>query len=193
MGARCSCDSLTDARKQLSPQEEVDTFKKFYKDVMLQQLRKEGKKDNLEHTFGLLGGENDSVVTREEMIRYLKRHKYSGNGNTLFDLIDLDNEGRISKEEFASLTKVDFLKHGPIRMFKSWLHQAYTSSDEAWKAIDVDHDHFITPAELEKVLRDIGYPGDAHVVFFCLDEDQDGFVTLSEFKHLMGRQSRKIS
>eukprot|EP00913_Durusdinium_trenchii_P004057 g3759.t1 len=67
---------------------------------MLAEARKKGK-NGITGAFEELGGGNDGQVTREEMVRYLTRHDYPGDANALFDLVDIDNEGLISKTEFG--------------------------------------------------------------------------------------------
>ncbi|CAE7938322.1 hypothetical protein AK812_SmicGene38879 [Symbiodinium microadriaticum] len=169
------------------PVQELNTFKQFYKDTMLVQARKHGKTGGIQGAFEELGGGNDGQVTREEMVKYLTKNNYPGDANALFDLVDVDNEGLITKAEFGQMTELDFIKKGPVRAFKNFLCKKFGKIEEAFKKLDTTHDKEIDSKEFVASVENLGYEGDADIMFQLLDEDKDGKVTLGELKKLLGK------
>lgn len=186
MGAACtSCERCK--IKVGDPVQELNTFKQFYKDTMLVQARKHGKTGGIQGAFEELGGGNDGQVTREEMVKYLTKNNYPGDANALFDLVDVDNEGLITKAEFGQMTELDFIKKGPVRAFKNFLCKKFGKIEEAFKKLDTTHDKEIDSKEFVASVENLGYEGDADIMFQLLDEDKDGKVTLGELKKLLGK------
>mmetsp|Transcript_26904 Transcript_26904/g.48618 ORF Transcript_26904/g.48618 Transcript_26904/m.48618 type:complete len:209 (-) Transcript_26904:192-818(-) len=191
MGAACSdCIKGEPAKKIIDPVEELNIFKKFYNDTILHEAKKKGK-SGLKGAFDELGGGNDGQVTREEMMKYLTRNNYPGDASGLFDLVDVDNEGLVTKAEFGAITKSDFIKQGPVRAFKSFLMKKFKSLDDAFATLDQSQDNHIEETEFVTIVEKLGYDGDATIVYRCLDEDRDHDLSLSEMTKMLGSLTQK--
>ncbi|CAE8597033.1 unnamed protein product [Polarella glacialis] len=193
MGAQvCACASLSSAKVNRSPIEELQLFKEYYVTNMMTKGAA-GKKKGLKESFKDMGGGNDGNITREEMVKYLKKNAYPGDASALFDLLDVDNEGLVTTAEFAAITKEDFIKNGPLMAFKHFIMYNFGSVDGAFKKILKEHDDGDAKLEIEeftRCLEALDYKGDPEIVFKCLDEDKDQELTLNEFRAAVGRICR---
>eukprot|EP00930_Biecheleria_cincta_P034988 TRINITY_DN24107_c0_g1_i1.p1 TRINITY_DN24107_c0_g1~~TRINITY_DN24107_c0_g1_i1.p1 ORF type:complete len:208 (-),score=46.19 TRINITY_DN24107_c0_g1_i1:229-852(-) len=189
MGPCASCEK---AKKLGHPKEELDKFKNYYNDVLLNALEKRSQtpEEDMASVFQVLGGGNDRQITREEFLKHLTNHSYPGNSDDLFDIVDVDNEGLLNLEEFKSILTVNFIKHGPVRLFKSFISKKYKTPEQAFDALNVDRNKVLTEEEFCGELEKMRYDGDSGVIFRILDEDNDYQVTLDEFKRLLGKQKR---
>lgn len=190
MGAACDCSK---AAKAKSPEEELKTFHVFVTEKLIPKHSKHGMKD----AFVGLGGGDDDKVTREEMLAKLKGLEYPGSGDNLFDLLDTDNEGFITKAEFVSSAKKDYLETGPLRDFAKFVTTTYGSVDEAFKDMDSgggdkkakgNHDSALSLEEFSTMLTKLKYTKDAAVVYKILDANQDSTVTVNEFKARLNKK-----
>merc|ERR1719378_1218621 len=194
MGA---CDSCAKAAKPggkgLTPEQELTEFHKFVAEKLIQKHSKHGLKE----AFVNLGGGDDDKVERAEMIGKLKSLQYPGNPDFLFDLLDTDNEGFITKTEFTASTKKDYLETGPLRDFSRFVNVTYGSVDDAFKDMDAGdgkdkgkggHDAKLSADEFSAMLAKMKYKGDASVVYKLPYTDQSGSVTVNEFKNRLHKK-----
>eukprot|EP00931_Biecheleriopsis_adriatica_P091736 TRINITY_DN65616_c0_g1_i1.p1 TRINITY_DN65616_c0_g1~~TRINITY_DN65616_c0_g1_i1.p1 ORF type:complete len:224 (+),score=39.43 TRINITY_DN65616_c0_g1_i1:45-674(+) len=199
MGANCS-ELCQDRPPTAHPSKEVEIFKTFYTDVLLPHVEKQGKTPCVETAFNELGGainrgegvEGHGKLTREKLARSLNRLRYPGCPDDIFDIVDVDNEGIITLDEFTQLVEINILKNGHVRVFKSWLSKKYKSPEKAFAKLDFNEDTVLKPVEFAQVMERLKFNGDADVLFRILDADEDQVVTLHEFKALLGKTSRSL-
>jgi len=68
-----------------------------------------------------------------------------------------------------------------LDVFKDFMKSQFKDPKEAFKRLDVNQDKAIEPEEMRKILKDLGFKGDAHKVFEQMDDDKDGLVSWQEF------------
>merc|ERR1719198_2224905 len=132
MGAKC-CSLDKAPPSGLAPEEELKAFHRFVHDKLLANKHSHNA---LKDAFLALGGGDDGKVQRSEMTEKLKALQYPGSPDTLFDLIDADNQGYITQEEFKATTAKDFIEKGPLREFKRFILKEYENLDEAFNQLD---------------------------------------------------------
>jgi len=188
-----NCDSCSKAKKSNNPEQELGVFHHFVTEKLIPKHSKHGLKE----AFVNLGGGDDEKVEREEMIKKLESLQYPGDSNMLFDLLDTDNEGFITKAEFVNSTKKDYLESGPLRDFSRFVNVTYGSIDEAFSKFDSgtgdskkgkSNDSALSLEEFTTVLEKMKYKGDASIIYRLLDKNQDATVTVNEFKERLHKK-----
>lgn len=194
MGAACACSKCDKAAKAPDPhpEQELLKFKSFITDSVKHNSADHDKHQSvLGEFFVKLGGRDDGMIERGEMVSHLTTLGYKGDGNLCFDLFDLDNSDIISKEEFLACTKADFLEAGPLRMMRKFMEKQFPadhydeSLEQAFKTMDYHegkHQDKITKNDFITMLNDLKYGGDANIAYNVLDVGGKHELKFGEFK-----------
>eukprot|EP00928_Gymnodinium_smaydae_P033454 TRINITY_DN23964_c0_g6_i1.p2 TRINITY_DN23964_c0_g6~~TRINITY_DN23964_c0_g6_i1.p2 ORF type:complete len:201 (+),score=29.11 TRINITY_DN23964_c0_g6_i1:32-604(+) len=186
MGAQIGCCTVKNGKEKatLSPAEELKLFSHFVHDAL--PIKGHG----LHAVFNALGGADDDKITRKEFLENLRQYNYPGRASNIFDVIDVDNQNVITKEEFLAITKANFLKRVPIHHFKTFVTKNYGDSETAFNTIDTDHSKCLTEEEFCVELKRLGYDYDPHLIYRLIDKDQSGSITIQEFKRVLDGTKR---
>eukprot|EP00928_Gymnodinium_smaydae_P031958 TRINITY_DN23281_c0_g7_i1.p1 TRINITY_DN23281_c0_g7~~TRINITY_DN23281_c0_g7_i1.p1 ORF type:complete len:184 (-),score=26.80 TRINITY_DN23281_c0_g7_i1:445-996(-) len=175
MGQAAGCCSTVDKRPRcLPPQDELKLFSHFVHDKL------PTKGHGLHGVFDALGGQNDDKITRDEFTSALTNASYPGTPENMFALIDVDNQGIITKDEFCAITKAHFIHDVPMRHFKNFIHTEYSNADKAFVALDVDHDQQLSEKEFCFQMQKLNYDADASIIYKAAT--RRGFVLSTRIK-----------
>lgn len=144
---------------------------------------------NRKDAFKKLGGSDDARIDRDEFEQFLIEELKYGDSKLigqLFDLIDEDQSGYISKGEFEALflnqtAKVVELKDS----LKERLHAKFKSRKEAFNKLGGEDDAQICIEEFQEFMEtEMGHrnAAESRQLFSWIDVDNDGYITKKEFK-----------
>lgn len=174
--------------------------------VMMDGLKALLKKNfkSKKEAFDKLGGKDDGKIDPAELSGFLTKDlSWEGNTEKAFQLIDMDGDGQITKDEFLQFFKEEYketttsstnaeasngaMSKGDLTAFKEFLKNNFKGAKDAFQSLDVDNDKNLQLDEFKSILKEkFQFTGDADVVFKALDEDGDGMVSFKEFKHQLG-------
>lgn len=103
---------------------------------------------------------------------------FKGNYIGAWLALDVDSSG------FITLREIDELAAGVLAQFRCWAHDAFGSVVLAIEALDVDQSGSLSLREFRRGLKDHGFRGDPHNLFFSLDCDGSGELSASEVQFL---------
>lgn len=179
----------------LSPEQELQCFHDFVNGHVIDRHSHHG----LHEAFNKLGGKDDDLVQRDEMVRCLTKTGYPGNPSHLFDIFDVDKSDFISKEEFVASTKMDFIESGPIRKLKRFFEKKYPAAhydeslNQAFHEMDIHagiHTEVVCRDDFCALLERQKYTGHAGIAYELLDRNHDETVTYGEFKKRLHNVTR---
>lgn len=164
------------------PEGEIAKIMEFKEDI-----RKQFKSRNA--AFEKLGGADDGRIDRKEFQTFLEKHLGYANEelkDQLFNIIDDDNNGFITKEEFEVLFIHQTGKAVKLKeTLKLHLQEKSKSRKEAFDLLGgeetgrVDRDQFLDFMKRGFANEDVQ---EVEEIFKWMDIDNDGFVTFDEFK-----------
>lgn len=144
---------------------------------------------NRSAAFQLLGGSDDGKIDRQEFQQFLKEHLGYEDfrlNEQLFDIIDDDNNGFITKGEFEALFLTQTARAVELRdNLKRMLQDKFRSRKQAFNFLGGHDDDRVDRNEFQDFMRKqlaSDSVKDNEELFLWMDADNDGFVTLGEFK-----------
>lgn len=164
------------------PDGEVAKVMEFKEDLRL-------KFQNKSSAFSQLGGGDDGRIDRMEFRCFLEKHLGYENhdlNDQLFNIVDDDNNGYITKGEFEALFLTQTAKAAELRnKLKEKLQEKFKSRKQAFNWLGGGDDDRIDHEEFQEFMRkNLGSENvkDNEELFLWMDQDNDGYVTIAEFK-----------
>jgi len=151
-----------------------------FKEVLMEKFK------SREEAFGKIGGDDDDNIDAAELNEFLIHIGYNNpNLNAqLFQYLDKDNDGYISKSEFVALC-AGHDEH--VATFKERLLAEFRTVNSAFHKLGSSFDTFIDYSEFEQFCtNNLGYT-DMQVVkhiFEAIDDDHNAVISKAEFKAL---------
>ena len=143
---------------------------------------------SFEKTFQLIDQDGNGELTKKELATCLKKLPSFNNVseaeiNELFDNIDTDGSGSITTEEFKRYVLGEQLPQRDSR------HESKSSSDNNRKdkrMIKLSGDHKEMFIRLMKRISEVD--GSVSALLAFLDDDEDGFISISSLKNILRRE-----
>jgi len=144
---------------------------------------------NRHAAFEQLGGKDDGKIDKEEFQNFLcKQMGYDNRdlNEQLFNIVDDDNNGYITKGEFEALFLTQTAKAVELRNnLKQKLQEKFKSRKQAFNWLGGGDDDRVDHEEFQEFMRrELGSENvkENEEVFLWMDQDNDGYVTIGEFK-----------
>jgi len=140
--------------------------------LMLKKSSDRKRRETLEAAFKKADKNGDGLLTADEYYTVLKEHGVECTYDEVMNIMamaDKNHDGKISKEEF--LGQQDTKPAG-------------SKAEAAFKAFDKNHDGYVTKSEMRKVSKTMTKE-QVDAVFQRNDSDNDGKLTLEDFKNFM--------
>eukprot|EP00928_Gymnodinium_smaydae_P034245 TRINITY_DN2431_c0_g2_i1.p1 TRINITY_DN2431_c0_g2~~TRINITY_DN2431_c0_g2_i1.p1 ORF type:complete len:219 (+),score=67.53 TRINITY_DN2431_c0_g2_i1:66-722(+) len=216
MGAKCSCEPSKDDVAQpekpdgdgKKPMVDAAVAIEKFKDLIKKKFKNPGD------AFKGLDRDDDKGVTKKEFVEAMDNISQSWekidrafmkrDGAVIFDELDLSGDGNVTFKEFKErlLHKIggsdDKKKDDPLEKLKTVLKKSFKDPKEAFSALDKDGDTSLSREEFKTMLLSSGtkckwnnditsfMEENVNMIFDAMDGNEDGTVTLKEFKKKLG-------
>lgn len=124
-----------------------------------------------------------SGVSQTQFLRLAERAGYTGDAAAVFATLDADGSGKISAEEFMALqSNAESNAAMAFKQFKDFMTHRYKSPMLAFAAINSKSLDKVSKQDFITKLKGMHFRADPDAVFSCLDSDNDGFVSIDDFR-----------